>query len=111
MSRIKLAPPVPCTDSVTDRVQRRLGDAVTAVIASPVLDCQLVTVPLQAVSSTQVVLVPHQLGRPSVGIVAVSSTAMIGEMGLHRPVSTTQSTVMITTPDPVVGATVTLLVF
>ncbi len=111
MGRIKLAPPVPTNDNVLDRVQRRLGDGIDAVIRSPVLDSQIVVVPMINTLFGQQLVFSHQLGRPTVGIVVVSCTVLLIAFGMQRALSTTQSQIVLATKNPTDGATVTLLVF
>ena len=111
MSRINLQPPIPTTDTTTDRIQKRLSDAVNSILARPATDHQLVTVPLQNTSTAQTVTFSHSLGRPLVAATIVHSTVPVSAVGAQKANGTTGGSLSLTTSSPVAGATATLMVF
>lgn len=98
MSRIKITPKIPTSDPALDRAQDGINRTLQAIVSKPTVDSQLVTIPLQASTGTQTVTIPHNLGRPSVGVHIVSTTGpLVTGVGQHTPISTTSSTLQLQT--------------
>jgi hypothetical protein len=109
-SRIKLTAPVNATDDTVNRVQKRILDMLRGIIASPVLDTQILTIPLQNSGAVQTVNFTHQLGRPAKLVWVVGCTVLIAQFGNTTTPTPTTGTIDLLISNPVAGATVTLAV-
>ena len=93
-----------------NRVQKKILDMLKGIIASPVLDTQIITATLQNQAGVQTLLFTHQLGRAVKYIHVVGCTIMISQFGNTQAPSATTGRIDLITPSPVAGATVTLAV-
>lgn len=80
-TRLKPLSSIPVKDNDMDRVQKNLMTALSGVIASPTLDSQILTGPIQSQTTAQTLTLNHNLGRVPSGLHVVSCSGLVAAIG------------------------------